>query len=818
MPGKRTIVVVFLLALILFITLNCLYVYSLPYAVSLLIEKYARDAGIQEFRCQVKAIGLTRMAIGPLSIGITGQPAVYIDDISAEYFPTDLMVKRVRQIQVSGLTIRGEYRDGQFSMPGIDLHSFSPAQSKEGQAPPSFLDSALLDSIDEVSVRNALSDVVVNGTRYIFPLEISVTRERGTPHVLRVSIRIDPCRQRLVVNANLDVTEKRVDVDLRADSMQLGSLCAASVFVPGAMVSGNASLQAHASCALFPFIVSSSNASLTVRDARLTYAGMSISGSDSEMRLDIVGTGGTVWKLTVSPVSISAPIPATLSDAACELQATNAGIEVTGQFAVTLRKTPEDTRSPCAVLAPIHTTGQFTAAYADDGGWKGSALLRADTAHLGIDTVRITLPEFFLTGDVAGSDSTVRFDGAVELRKAMLFDSSLSIRVEDINASIPIAWPCETWGKTGAVSLNAFHWTGSNLASAQATVRQKGMGLFFEGTGKGICMPDLNIGFSGEAGFSGTDGLTAKATYTIKKPGGGPDVDTGRIVKEGAGIVVNGSVEATGDFSFDARGAICTLDSKVRGGMLRIAEKTISLEGIDAGLRFPNVLALKSAPSQRLTVTKASVGEMSLQDVSLDYQVESVESLLIEKCTFRWCDGKVYTQATRIVPGGDEYEVMLYCDQLKLSKLFEQCGAAYMKGEGTLSGRIPLTVKNGTPRIDDGFLFSVPGEGGTIQIKDTDKLSLAIPRDVPQFAQIEIAREALKDFNYDWVKLRLLSEGEDLLLKAQLYGKPASALPFVYQKDLGGFARIESGEGGSHFQGIQLDVNFRLPLDALVKY
>lgn len=816
--GKRTVVTLLVLALVLALILSWLYVSALPNAVALLIEKYAREAGIQEFGCHVKTIGLTRTAIGPLSIGAPGKPAVYIDDISVAYFPTDLMARRVRQIKVSGLTLRGEYDDGKISLPGIDLNSFSPDLSREGKAGSPFPESALLGAVGEVVVRNALGDFVINGTRFIFPFEISATRGQETPQVVRASIRIDPYRRKLLVGADLDVIEKKLELDLRADSMDLGGLGAAGVLVPGVRVSGNASLQAHASCALSPLVVSSSNASLTVRGSRLTYAGMSIAGTDPELRLEIAGTGGRLWKMTASPVSISTPVAETLLHATGELQATDAGVTVTGQCALTLRKTPENTHLPCAVLAPVSAIGDFTATYAADGGWKSSALLRAETVQLGIDTVRIMFPECELTGNAAGSASTVRFDGAVEVRKATVSDSALGIKLKDLSASLPLAWPCEAVGKSGAVSLKALQVAGTSLASAQARIRQEGMGLSFQGTGKGLFLPDLNIDFSGGATFSGKGGLSAKAAYTIKKPGGGPEVDVGRIVPDLAGIALNASAEATGEFSYDDRGPACTVAAQIKDGSLRLAEKNISLEGIAAGLCFPNLLTMKSAPSQQLTVRKASFGDISLQDVSLDFQVESVESLLIEKCAFQWCEGKVYTQATRIVPGGNDYEVMLYCDRLKLSRLLEQLGAAYMKGEGTLSGRIPLAVKKGALRIDDGFLFSVPGEGGTIQIKDTDKLSLAIPRDAPQFLQMEIAREALKDFDYDWVKVRLASEGPDLLLKAQLYGKPASALPFVYKEDVGGFVRIEAGEGGSHFQGIKLDVNFRFPLNALLQY
>jgi hypothetical protein len=101
---------------------------------------------------------------------------------------------------------------------------------------------------------------------------------------------------------------------------------------------------------------------------------------------------------------------------------------------------------------------------------------------------------------------------------------------------------------------------------------------------------------------------------------------------------------------------------------------------------------------------------------------------------------------------------------------------------------------------------------------DTEILTAGIPPDTPQYVQMELARKALEDYDYSWAKLNLTSEGEDLLLNLQLDGKPAKSLPFVYRKDMGGFAKVETGVQGSTFQGIRLDVNFRLPLNKILQY
>jgi hypothetical protein len=174
--------------------------------------------------------------------------------------------------------------------------------------------------------------------------------------------------------------------------------------------------------------------------------------------------------------------------------------------------------------------------------------------------------------------------------------------------------------------------------------------------------------------------------------------------------------------------------------------------------------------------------------------------------------------AIRLTSGVDDYNLILYCDRLNLAKVLEQFSAARVEAEGELNGRIDLRYLNGDLSFDDGFLYTTPGDPGKIRMFDTEILTAGIPKDSPQYIQMEIARKALEDYDYSWAKLNINSEGEYVQLKMQLDGKPANPLPFVYRKDIGSFAKIEAGVEGSRFQGIRLDVNFRIPLNKLMQY
>jgi hypothetical protein len=136
-----------------------------------------------------------------------------------------------------------------------------------------------------------------------------------------------------------------------------------------------------------------------------------------------------------------------------------------------------------------------------------------------------------------------------------------------------------------------------------------------------------------------------------------------------------------------------------------LKEKGAAIEGIQTALFITDLFKIRSAPEQKLSFEKASLGGLNIHDGKIEFQIESTGSLLIEKSSFGWCDGNVYTQAMRISPKIKDYNLILYCDRLKLAMILEQFGAVKAEGNGTVNGRLPIRIKNGKIRFKDGFLF-----------------------------------------------------------------------------------------------------------------
>jgi len=126
-----------------------------------------------------------------------------------------------------------------------------------------------------------------------------------------------------------------------------------------------------------------------------------------------------------------------------------------------------------------------------------------------------------------------------------------------------------------------------------------------------------------------------------------------------------------------------------------------------------------------------------------------------------------------------------------------------------------VRYSGGSLTFDNGYLYSTPGEKGVLHIQGTEILTAGVPPGTPQYGQLDLAAEALKDFAYEWAKIRLNTQQDELVVSLELDGKPEKPLPFTFNRDIGGFARVTGNSPGSVFQGIRLDVNFRQLLELM---
>jgi Dicarboxylate transport len=437
-----------------------------------------------------------------------------------------------------------------------------------------------------------------------------------------------------------------------------------------------------------------------------------------------------------------------------------------------------------------------------------------DQVRAQLGTATVTLPEVRL--HMRGQGQRGRpweSEGRLRITGAKAQDQSHKIAAQGLSVDLPLAWPAAKPSPAGRLDLQSVRWDTRKLGAVQGTLRQNGRGIEMSLTHRSQLLDHLIVRIKGRLD---EDGIHAQVSMPPYQPDRA--VDLGRFVPAATGWQAAGRLEAHATLAL-VQGqplltrALITIDQ----GMLTQPARQLKLDGLAMDLQIKDLAALRSAAHQKLRVENLQMGKLAAQKLDVDFQLEDSRSLFVEKAGLQWCRGRINAAAVRIVPDKADYDVTLFCDRLNLAMVLEQLGAAQASGEGAVNGRIPVRWTDGRLSFDNGFLYSTPGQSGVIKLTGTEVLLSGLPPDSPQHTQLDIATEALKDYTYQWAKLSVQSQKDILLLKLQLDGKPNRLLPFAYNQALGQLARV-NGEGQAEFKGIGIDLNFKSPLNEIIRY
>jgi len=443
----------------------------------------------------------------------------------------------------------------------------------------------------------------------------------------------------------------------------------------------------------------------------------------------------------------------------------------------------------------------------------------------------VTLP-FNIRVNPRGETSV---SGAIKLKNGWLSHlGSDSLVASGINLNIPFSWPRGTPGSGGTFSGETLSFNGHPMCSFGGKVIPTHQGMNFSGKvhfpfwmtastkGKNTVPFDPSVPqvkFDLKTSFLPPLPSAMELTWDMY-----PFLLTHHMVRKmdllSPDVVLpqfNTTLAARGRISFEKKELKNHLQLELTRGELSMLDRELEIKGINATLIFDELPLIRSAPGMDITVDSLRFNKMVATDAHFRYTMESMTSFLLEKASFKWCNGEVTTGATRFSSGIDAYHINLFCDRLRFADVLQQVGSFKAEGEGSLNGQIPISWVKGALSFDNGFLYSTPGLGGIIQVSNTEVLTAGIPVNTPQFGQMDLAREALKNYKYKWARVGFNSQGEDLMVKLQFEGSPGTTLPFEYQKKLGTFVRVDATNPGSRFQGIKLDVNLTLPFNRVMK-
>ncbi len=400
-----------------------------------------------------------------------------------------------------------------------------------------------------------------------------------------------------------------------------------------------------------------------------------------------------------------------------------------------------------------------------------------------------------LSAGLAGDRMT--FGAALSARSG-----ELEIRLPKLSGDFPLMEP--------AIDFGSIYLNGKEMARGSLKGKVEDSKFRFESLFAAAEFPGLELKAGGEVPLADYQ----RSVVSINLPPWRPQapVEAQKLLATLPDFKLNGTLSAGLTLRFERGAPVVAGKFALSDGEVANANGDFKVSGAALNCQWIDLAALRSAPSQRLTVKRIEFGKFLLTDADVQFQTESMKDLLIESTQIKWCGGNVQTRALRLYSGQRSLRTTVYCDNINLAKALKEMGVADAEGEGVLSGQIPLRLNADGVTFEQGYLHTDPGHGGSIKIGgEGGEMISAMAQSVTEG---RLFQEALKDFNYQWAKLHLSTDSENLKLQLLFDGKPAGALPFAQGAD----GRLTyHAEGKATFQGLQLNVNLRLPLNRLLK-
>jgi hypothetical protein len=403
--------------------------------------------------------------------------------------------------------------------------------------------------------------------------------------------------------------------------------------------------------------------------------------------------------------------------------------------------------------------------------------------------------------------------GGVCLESEGVRSPGLQLKTGKLKAELPLMRLAASGG-SGTVRLQQVCFQNKELMDVDLTVKDLGSAIVLDGILKQRILPgadwkchaflQLQPVFSGRASVS-------FGPYNLAEP-----LQAGSYFPKLEGMSLSGNIEGSGEFNFRPDSKTGKAALHLTDGVFKSKQSDLTAEGIESILVFPALPELRTLPLQVLRCKTLRAGTVNLTGLSAEYQIEPGNAFLLENFSANWCGGRIYTQALRVTPGQQNLKAVLYCDGLILSRVLAEMGIAKAIGVGAIHGRMPLSFGPQGIFLEPGYLYSEPGGKQNIRIEGMEKAFEGFPPESVQASQAEVATEALKNFDYEWVKVNFANTGDTLRLEMQLDGRPAEPLPFKYDSKRGGFVRV-NGEKAI-FQGIRLDVNTNIPLNQMLRF
>ncbi len=248
--------------------------------------------------------------------------------------------------------------------------------------------------------------------------------------------------------------------------------------------------------------------------------------------------------------------------------------------------------------------------------------------------------------------------------------------------------------------------------------------------------------------------LTFEPTPLIFAPKRFQPYDLSPLLRGPANVTGRVDISGGASWSEDGMKANATADLRKIGFALATAGV---FEGVSGKVVIADLLNLKSAPGQTITLDKVTLG-LPIDNGAIRFQLIGYEAIRLESAEWPFVGGFIRVKPTDFRFGAEDNRVVAQAVDWDLAKIIEDFKVPDIKLSGKVSGTFPVVFSTGSATIDHAVL-EASKEGGVIQYSGAtgDAAAQAGEESKTMF-------EALKDFRFQVLKVGLNGDLADRMM------------------------------------------------------
>ncbi|MEI6646830.1 MAG: YdbH domain-containing protein [bacterium] len=214
------------------------------------------------------------------------------------------------------------------------------------------------------------------------------------------------------------------------------------------------------------------------------------------------------------------------------------------------------------------------------------------------------------------------------------------------------------------------------------------------------------------------------------------------------------------------------LHGKIAVAEGRLARQGVKVSGLRAEVPFEFRNGLRTCQTPVVAFERMEAGRFVVNQGEMLFQL-TPEEFFIERARVDFCKGQLNTYSIHLNLKQPNADLIVYADRVDLGETLIMVTPLTGKIEGVLYGRFPIKIADKKIHLYPGFLYSLPGQGGTFRLDDVRQIE-------PWLAQAGIQSDvkgplakALGNMDFSTLRMELETPADkgEAVLRLKIAGK-----------------------------------------------